>query len=228
VGTNRLRGQDPLAELLGLASLGLGIPQLLAPGRFAEAIGLRDDSRSRTLIRMVGIRELAAAAGILVLERPRPAGWLWARVAGDVKDLALLVAALATKPERPDRLGAAIAAVLGIGATDVVAATRITRRRRAGIGITVRGPVEEVKRRWQYRTEMPARFSPAPRDQGTEIRVDADGSGPMERLRAKSELRRFKQELETGIVVRSEGSPEGEDPRRLLRQRPARPPGRAP
>jgi hypothetical protein len=222
---NRVERQDPLAELLGLASLGLGVPQLLAPARFARAIGVRDDSPSRTLIRAVGIRELAAATGILVLQRTRPAGWLWARVAGDVKDLALLLTALATRRERTDRLGAAIAAVVGIGVTDVVAAVRVSRRHRAGLAITVRGPVDEVERRWHSSEHIPVRFTAAPRDQGTEIHADVNDA-PLERLKAGTELRRFKQQLETGIVVRSEGAPEGADLKSLLRQRPARPLGR--
>jgi len=40
----------------------------------------------------------------------------------------------------------------------------------------------------------------------------------------KDDLRRFKQVMETGEVVRSEGSPEGQNARRHLKQRPAQPP----
>jgi hypothetical protein len=39
----------------------------------------------------------------------------------------------------------------------------------------------------------------------------------------KDDLRRFKQVVETGIVPRSEGSPEGELAERKLKQRPAQP-----
>ncbi|HEX2063485.1 MAG TPA: hypothetical protein VHE80_03585, partial [Acidimicrobiales bacterium] len=69
----------------------MGVPQLLAPGRFNRLIGIHDDRRNRGVTRVVGLRELGGAAGIL--DRPRPAGFLFARVAGDAMDLALLAAA---------------------------------------------------------------------------------------------------------------------------------------
>lgn len=47
------------------------------------------------------------------------------------------------------------------------------------------------------------------------------GEEPQQQLR--DDLRRFKQVVETGEVVRSEGSPEGMSTRRLARQHPARP-----
>ena len=81
------------------------------------------------------------------------------------------------------------------------------------------------------------RFSPAPGGRGTEIRVRLSydlpagklaatiaklfGEAPDQRIR--DDLRRFKQVLETGEVVRSEGSPEGTRALRQLFQRPAQP-----
>ena len=47
------------------------------------------------------------------------------------------------------------------------------------------------------------------------------GEAPDQRIR--DDLRRFKQVLETGEVVRSEGSPEGTRALRQLFQRPAQP-----
>lgn len=81
------------------------------------------------------------------------------------------------------------------------------------------------------------RFLDAPRDQGTEVHVEFDYGAPGGRLgeavaklfgeeptqQAKDDLRRFKQVLETGFVVRSEGSPEGSTARRHLKQRPGQP-----
>lgn len=81
------------------------------------------------------------------------------------------------------------------------------------------------------------RFVDAPRDQGTEVHVEFDYGAPGGRLgeavaklfgeeptqQAKDDLRRFKQVLETGFVVRSEGSPEGSTARRHLKQRPGQP-----
>ncbi len=81
------------------------------------------------------------------------------------------------------------------------------------------------------------RFLDAPRNQGTEVHVEFDYAAPGGRLgeavaklfgeeptqQAKDDLRRFKQVLETGFVVRSEGSPEGSTAHRHLKQRPGQP-----
>ena len=112
--------------------------------------------------------------------------------------------------------------------------------------ITVLKDLDEVQRLWQdptlhprYLDEIDARvtFAPAPGDRGTEIHVtlehDAPGGrvgevvdkvrGAMPRAKAMDELRRFKQRVETGVIVRSDGSPEGERAERKLDQRPAQP-----
>ncbi|MBM0232611.1 SRPBCC family protein [Micromonospora sp. STR1_7] len=80
-------------------------------------------------------------------------------------------------------------------------------------------------------------FVPAPGDRGTEVRVQlryAPPAGALGRVVAKlfgeepeqqvrDDLRRFKQVLETGEVVRSEGSPNGISVRQQAMQRPAQP-----
>jgi uncharacterized membrane protein len=80
-------------------------------------------------------------------------------------------------------------------------------------------------------------FAPAPGGRGTEVRVRltyAQPGGRAGRVVAKllgeapdqqirDDLTRFKQVLETGQVVRSEGTPEGPMARRLARQRTAVP-----
>lgn len=47
------------------------------------------------------------------------------------------------------------------------------------------------------------------------------GSEPTAKI--KDDLRRFKQHVETGVISRSEASPEGELLERKLKQRPAQP-----
>jgi len=47
--------------------------------------------------------------------------------------------------------------------------------------------------------------------------------GAMPHAKAMDELRRFKQRVETGVIVCSDGSPEGELAERKLNQRPAQP-----
>ena len=109
--------------------------------------------------------------------------------------------------------------------------------------ITVLRPPDEIKRLWEsseYRPEYidgsdaSVRFETAPGDRGTEIHVEI-GDAPAGKLgemvqklagkepRAKvmDDLRRFKQHVETGVIARSEGAPEGELAERKLKQRPA-------
>lgn len=80
-------------------------------------------------------------------------------------------------------------------------------------------------------------FAPAPGDQGTEVRVTISydvPAGPLGRAMAKyfgeephqqldDDLRRFKQVVETGEVVRSDGAPGGKRARQEFPQHPARP-----
>jgi uncharacterized membrane protein len=81
------------------------------------------------------------------------------------------------------------------------------------------------------------RFSDAPGGRGTEVRVElgyhppggmigvvyARLSGEHPDQQVRDDVRRFKQVMETGEVVRSDGSPEGVHAIRQLRQRPAQP-----
>jgi uncharacterized membrane protein len=116
----------------------------------------------------------------------------------------------------------------------------------ARTGVTVNRPREEVIGLWQsseYRPEYveeadaAVQFRDAPGDRGTEILVDLDearrggklaemvkkltGTDPLARV--KDDLRRFKQQVETGEIPRSDSTPEGELAARKLRQRPAQP-----
>jgi uncharacterized membrane protein len=127
-----------LARFLGVLSAVLGVPQLFMPRRFLRLVGIEETPRSLTWTRIVGLREHAAVAGLL--SRPRPVGWLWARVAGDVMDLALLGASMGQRKERrvlgmrlrkrqPDR-GRQLAATGAVAATlglDTLAAVSMSR-----------------------------------------------------------------------------------------------------
>lgn len=76
-------------------------------------LGLRDH---KTLTRLMGLREIAAGIGILA--RRRPTGWVWGRVAGDAIDLMLLGAAAISSNKR-GRVAAAAAAVAGVTTLDL-------------------------------------------------------------------------------------------------------------
>ncbi|MGK5440912.1 SRPBCC family protein [Micromonospora sp. URMC 105] len=81
------------------------------------------------------------------------------------------------------------------------------------------------------------RFLPAPGNRGTEVRVELGYAPPAGRLgravaklfgeepeqQIRDDLRRFKQVLETGEVVRSDASPQGITLHQQLKQRPAQP-----
>jgi uncharacterized membrane protein len=106
--------------------------------------------------------------------------------------------------------------------TDDVAAERIAWVSAEGSGIDTTGEVL---------------FVPAPGGRGTEVRVRLSyqaPAGPVGRALLKyfgddpsqaldDDLRRFKQVVETGEVVRSEGAPWGKRARKEFPQRPARP-----
>jgi uncharacterized membrane protein len=117
---------DPMAKGLGVFSFALGIPQVLMPGRLNRMIGVRDDARSRMWMRAVGVREIAAGVGIF--SERRPAQWVWARVAGDTMDLALLGSALRGRSKQPARTLAATGAVVSAFAADVADGVRLARR----------------------------------------------------------------------------------------------------
>lgn len=89
----------------------------------------------------------------------------------------------------------------------------------------------------EIRNEGDVRFTPAPNEQDTEVHVRIRYSMPAGKLgealarylgedphqQLDDDLRRFKQVLETGEIVRSEGAPWGKRARREFPQHPARP-----
>lgn len=117
--------RDAMAKGLGVFSFALGIPQTLMPGRVNRLIGVKDNTTSRAIMRAVGVRELVAGVGIFTDRRP--AQWIWARVAGDTMDLALLGSVLRNKRKPPTRTLAATGAVAGAFAADVIDGVRLSR-----------------------------------------------------------------------------------------------------
>ncbi|OBF05236.1 malate dehydrogenase [Mycobacterium sp. 852002-10029_SCH5224772] len=110
-----------LVKALGGASFGLGLGELLAPGKVAAIAGVDDTSRSRRVIRALGVRECGHGAALLGGRDKL----VWTRVAGDVADMALLIAGVIARGPGRRRRGAISAAVLsGIGGLDLYAALR--------------------------------------------------------------------------------------------------------
>lgn len=117
------RDAAALAPTLGWFSLALGLTELLAPRMLCRRLGMRGSER---LLQVYGLREMAAGAGILCAGRPAP--WLWSRVAGDVLDIATLLAAAQRPRPHSKALGSALAMVLGITALDIACARASMRR----------------------------------------------------------------------------------------------------
>ena len=99
-----------LACGLGIFSIAIGVAELVAPRWIAGLAGARV---SPNMIRAFGVREIATGVGLLMASKRGP--WLWGRVAGDALDIASV------------RNPAAIAALAGVTALDVAAASAVTR-----------------------------------------------------------------------------------------------------
>ncbi len=103
-----------LAGALGWFSIGLGLAEVVAARSLGRFLGVEDRSG---LLRLFGVREIVTGVGILSQERRAP--WLWARVGGDVLDLAALCSALAADNKKKGQVAFATAAVVGVTALDI-------------------------------------------------------------------------------------------------------------
>jgi len=121
----RIDNGEVLAKSIAWMAMGLGAAELVAPQAIARALGMEDRV---DLIRMYGVREVVKSIGIL--NQRRPAGWMWARVAGDVLDLATLGDGLAPRNPHRGRVFVTMAAIAGITALDVLAAAQLSSARR--------------------------------------------------------------------------------------------------
>ena len=110
---------------------------------------------------IVGVQELAAAAGLLGQESP---AWLWYRAGGDLMHIGMLGWALKNHDGQGlERTAAAFAAVLGITGIDVYAA--VTRsRRKVEMDMTATTTVglseQEVYEMWRRLDNLPEVHGP--------------------------------------------------------------------
>ncbi len=121
----RGRTAGSLARGLGWFSIGLGLVEVLAPGRLTRALGMRGHEG---LVQAYGMREIAAGIGILAADDPAP--WVWGRVGGDALDLATLATWLAGSNPRRGNVGLALGAVVGVTVLDVVCAHMLSGEKR--------------------------------------------------------------------------------------------------
>jgi hypothetical protein len=109
--------RDRLAKNLGYFSIALGMVELMAPRALCNAIGLRG---MEPVIRAYGAREIATGVAILTSHDPEP--WIWARVAGDVADIATVATGLQQDNARTENNLLALAALGAVTAVDVACA----------------------------------------------------------------------------------------------------------
>lgn len=126
--------KDGTTKFLGWFSIGLGLAEIFAPRQVAKLIGVKDEEEYAGTLRQFGVREIAAGLGILT--RPKPTYWLWSRVGGDAIDLAWLTRRLRDSEEDNDstKLLAAITAVLGVTALDIIQGTKLTSEKLPSTG----------------------------------------------------------------------------------------------
>jgi hypothetical protein len=108
-------GKDTMASALGWFSIGLGALEVLAPEAMGRALGV---PHRKAWIRACGVREIGTGIGLLRAEDKAP--WLWARVAGDAVDLALLGAAYKQSGGRRGNVALAIGSVAAVTALDAL------------------------------------------------------------------------------------------------------------
>jgi len=116
-----------LARNLGWFSIGLGATEILAPGLIARISGAPDSKLSRTVIRTFGGREIAQGVAILS-SMPRPAGWMWGRVAGDLLDIGSVAVGMLSKGGNVPRGVIAMTSLVGVTAIDQYCADKLSSK----------------------------------------------------------------------------------------------------
>lgn len=115
-----------LSRSIGATALGLGVWGALFPEHVKKTFGVPAPTPAVQLA--FGARELATGFGLV--SDPRRVELLWARVAGDVFDIAALGALDHPGNARRGAVRAALGFVLAVTALDVLAAVRLSRARR--------------------------------------------------------------------------------------------------
>ena len=165
---DRGTGSESLSNFLGFFSIGLGLAEALAPVMIARVIGVdHEDNTNRTVLRLMGLREISHGVAILSNQQPKKA--VWSRVAGDALDLALLGKALGNPKNGRARTAFATANVLAVTALDVLAARGLSKQPtdtpaaddaaqgliRVKKSITVVSPPEQVYAFWRNFENFP-------------------------------------------------------------------------
>jgi hypothetical protein len=248
----RARDKDSLTSFLGWFSIGLGLAQVAAPRAMCKVVGADGEGRAPTVMRAMGARELVQGTGILMRPRPTVWTWSRVAGDALDLGLLALVATKNDGAQRA-RTAFAIANVLAISVPDFYESRHMSSLegepqsgKRIRKAVTINRPRAEVEAAWEAAKETRQKvdaagatvtFTPAPGDRGTELVVEfffdppagdfgvlaAKLSGKDLATELADDLRRLKQELETGFVVRSDSTPDGHDLANHLKQRAAQP-----
>jgi hypothetical protein len=206
----------------------------------------------RAVLRAVGVRELAVGTALLVSHRPGWLWARVAQDVMDVPLATAVTGAKAgTGRARMARITAFLVAVTVVDVIAAVRATRASagdgrgrrdRRMTYKAAVTIRRDESEIRSRLPEadpplnddRTTVT--FAAASGGRGVEVRavLEQKAGGPIGKVvgtvtgtdpgrELTDAMRRFKQLLETGEVVRSEGSPEGVNATRQRKQHSAQP-----
>jgi hypothetical protein len=240
---------------LGVLSLALGTAPLVAPHGVARAAGLRTRPGVLTFLRAVGVRELVVGTGLLTRRTPTWSWARVAQDVMDVPLASATTAAKdGEERARMARVTAFLVAVTVVDVAAAILATRSSagadseRRRGPTVfkaAVTIRKDEAEIRSRLPEADpplsteDVTVTFAAAPGARGTEVRavLEKGSKGPVGKVvgavtgtdperQLTDAMRRFKQLVETGEVVRSEGSPEGTSAPRTRKQRTAEPVGR--
>jgi hypothetical protein len=130
VHTDRVRAKPAISPSLsmniGLTAIGLGLWGTLFPRHVKKTLGLR--APTGAVLALFGARELAT--GFTLAGDPTKSSMLWARVAGDVFDIAMLRSLDNPGNRQRGTARAALAFVAAVTALDLVTAVRMTNVKR--------------------------------------------------------------------------------------------------
>lgn len=120
-----MRSDQTAARSLGWASIGIGLTELLTPGKVEGMLGVRNGENTG-ILRALGIREIMTGVDILSHRDPTPG--IWSRLAGDAVD-GILMAIVGRKTRNPSGYSKALVMVLGITLLDMFLAAWLGGKR---------------------------------------------------------------------------------------------------
>jgi len=112
-----------LAVFLGWFSLGIGALEIVAPAALSRRLQLPIGSK---VVQGFGIREIMT--GLLLLRAPASPAGPYARIAGDILDLAVLGLAISRSERHRGAALAATASVVGVSILDLVCTSSLSGR----------------------------------------------------------------------------------------------------